>query len=197
MKGNTVIVALIFFIVTLTIASCSTGLVTDDIIPNNHKDSLYTEKNYCELYGGPCKKVPIMYRCNTIIYGKFLNGYTGDFDCGSDIYTKNGIRISPGNSEGMVWFNFGPIIADSVKITFQWVDNAWFSAGKNLSIFNFKNNNWKIIFKMNNKRREEHFTIKWIMLKSEYLDSNKMIKIAFYSSAFSIIHLNSVKLNYE
>ena len=174
---------------------CTSGIVTEDINNFDLQDTLYVEANYKDFIDGSCRKVPEMYRLNTIVYGQYNQGYSGDFDCWSDVYTKHGIRISPNNNEGIAWYDFGPVEKDAINVTIQWVDNAWFSTSKKLQIYNWVNKQWKTIKKWSGSDGEEHFDTFKIALNPEYIDSSKRIRIGLYSSGFAIIHLNSIKIN--
>jgi hypothetical protein len=174
----------------LAFNACGTGIITEDL----RSDSLYNESDYNVFKQGPCKKVPEMYRVNTIVYGQYAQGYSGDIDCWSDVYSKHGVRISPNNVEGRIWYDFGPIEKDTIKITFQWVDNAWLNASKKLQIYNWQKNKWHTMELWNGNNGEEHFTEKVIIFKKEY-NKDGCVRVALYSSSFAIIHLNSIKIN--
>lgn len=174
---------------------CSSGIVTDDINNFNFGDTLYNAVNYKEFVDGSCKKVPQMYHLNTIVYGQYNQGYSGDFDCWSDVYLKHGVRISPNNDEGRAWYDFGPVEKDTITVTIQWVDNAWFSASKKLEMYDWEKMKWKTIKKWSDNDGEEHFDTFKIKLNSEFLDASKKIRVGLFSSGFAIIHLNSIKLN--
>jgi hypothetical protein len=170
---------------------CGSGIITEDLV----SDSLYNEADYVNFKQGPCKIVPIMFKPNVIIYGQFLTGYSGDFDCWSDVYEKHGIRISPNSYEGRAWFDFGPTEKDTIKVTIQWVDNAWLSFTKKLQIYNWKQNKWITLKTWKGNAGEEYITTVEVLLNLETKDKNKKIRIAIYSSGFAIIHLNSIKIN--
>jgi hypothetical protein len=185
----------IILLIILPLSQCKVYNYQQDVaIPNKASDYvIYTnnDSTYFDKMDGVCVKVPSKYRINSIIYGRFANGSDGSISCNSDIYVKNGIRISPDNKQGRVWFNIGLIKpeTDSIKLIIAWVDNGWLSARKAIQVFNFKNKSWINIYTWSgNKREEQTTTIKISVQQYLFFDDN-CIRIGIFSSSFAVIHL--------
>lgn len=126
------------------------------------------------------------------IYGQQINGCEGDFSSYSDVFIEHGIRISPGNKDGLVYYDFGPVNRDSVYITFQWTDNGWVSGLKTLEIFNWQSKTWEIIASWKGNDKKTYINTYGIKIKHEYLGFSKQIRIGLFASKFAIIHLDNI-----
>jgi hypothetical protein len=128
----------------------------------------------------------------TSVYGQQISGSNGDYSSFSSVYQGHGIRISPGNKAGRVYYDFGSIIHDSVTVTFQWIDNGWFSSLKTIEIFNWKTKMWERIVSWKGNDKIEHTNTYKIKIQQENLGLNKQIRIGIFASKYAVIHLDNI-----
>lgn len=141
---------------------------------------------------GPCEEVPAMFPLGTVLAGKEAIGYEGDFSCYSDVYTDHGVRISPWGGEGRAYYDFGPAAQGSVSVTFEWVDNAWFSDIKALEVYNWTAKSWERIASWNGNDGKVHTSTYSINVDSARKGPLGQIRIALYGGPSSVIHLNTI-----
>jgi hypothetical protein len=144
---------------------------------------------------GACDDVQNLYPLGATLTGHQARGFTGDFSCYSDIYNVNGVRISPGSGEGRAYFDYGPVNQASASVTFQWVDNAWWSDTKAVEVFNWKTNLWDRISSWTSNDGLEHISTYGIPIDTDRKGPLGQIRVAIYAGPGAVIHLNSLILN--
>jgi len=147
------------------------------------------------LVPGPCADVWDLYPLGTTLIGHQARGYTGDFSCWSDVYTQDGVRISPGGGDGRAYFDYGPVSGGSVSVTFQWVDNAWWSDIKAIEVYNWKTKVWERIATWDGNDGIEHFSTYGIPVNSDRTGPRGQVRVAIFAGSGSVIHLNSITVN--
>jgi len=157
-----------------------------------YRDVKYNNPEVNDSLLGPCKKVPPYYKLDEIIFGQGAQGAEGNYSCYSDIFTTNGIRISPFLNGGRVFFDFGEINKDSVNIILKYSDNAWFNGEKDLEIYNWITNKWQDIYTWFGNDGIEHTIEIGIKLNDDFFYNKKKIRIGIYSSWVAVIHLKSI-----
>lgn len=170
-------------------------IVAKDNIDETSSD-LWSFKTFQNsVIAGPCKEVPFMYSLGTTVYGQESQGYNGDFSCYSDVYTEHGVRISPWYGDGRVYFDYGPVSGGSVSVTFQWVDNAWWSDWKQLQVFNWTTQLWETIAQWSGNDGLEHFNSHAIDINADRIGPAGQIRVGIWAGSSAVIHLNSLSVN--
>lgn len=147
------------------------------------------------LVPGPCETVWDLYPPGTTLTGRQARGYTGDFDCWSDIYTEHGVRISPWFGDGRAYYDYGPVNQGSVAVSFQWVDNAWWSDVKAVEVYNWKTDSWDRIASWSGNDGLEHSDSYGFSVTSETKGPRGQVRVAIFAASSSVIHLNSITVN--
>jgi hypothetical protein len=163
---------------------------------NKDKKTKKTDTTNTQMTKGACMNVPAIHSLDYTFTGKQANGSWGDFSCTSDVYTKDGVRISPGGGEGRIWYDFGTIDQNKIKVILQWVDNGWASDSKELQVFNWITNTWESKEKWSGNDGKEHIDTFEIEVSKEYLDKDRKIRIGIFANPSAVIHLNSIKAIY-
>lgn len=155
-----------------------------------------TPKDYANLQvTGACQQVQNSSSLGTTLYGNQARGALGDFSCYSDVYTEHGVRISPWGGAGRAWFDYGPVTAVSVTVTFQWVDNAWFDDEKAVEVYNWTAGSWERIAMWRGNDGQEHTSSYSISLGPARIGPQQQVRIALYGAPSSVIHLSTLNVH--
>ena len=151
--------------------------------------------NINSYYQGACQVVPAIYPIGTTVNGNQAQGYEGNFSCWSDVYTEHGVRVSPGGGAGRVYFDYGPVENGSVDVTFQWVDNAWWSDLKALEVYNWSAGNWEQVATWEGCDGQEHVDTYSIPVNAARIGPSEQVRISLWGGASSVIHLSTITVN--
>jgi hypothetical protein len=187
---NGIIVVTLVFI----LSSCSRDFGCNKNTKIKEKESV--DAPDAQMVRGSCMNIPVILPLDYTATGKQANGSWGDFSCTSDVYTKDGVRVSPGGGAGRVWYDFGAIDQNKIEIILQWVDNGWVSDSKELQIFNWITNAWESKAKWSGNDGKELIDNFEIEVSRENLDKDRKIRIGVFANPNAVIHLNSIKVTY-
>ena len=132
-----------------------------------------------------------------VVSGEDFAGYEGNFAENSDMYPEEGVRVSPGQGTGRVWYDFNASNISDLEVQFTWVDNSWYSdqLAKKVQIYNWGKDKFETIYTWYGNDRKEHTTTLKIPSKPEYIKEHKgTIRIGFWGDVNSVIHLKTVEL---
>ncbi len=142
-----------------------------------------------------CKnETPSYHPMGAFATGQQNQGAEGDFSCYSDVFTQNGVRISPGGGPGRAYYDFGPVTKNSITVTYEWNDNAWIDDKKSLDVYNWKTKKWEAIKSWGGKDGKNHIDTYEIELNSVHKGPNKQIRVSLFGAPMSCIHLNKIKV---
>lgn len=147
------------------------------------------------MIDGPFTQVYSVYPLGFTLTGHQVRGCEGDFSCWSDVYTENGVRISPGFGSGRAYFDYGPVTEGSVTVTFQWVDNAWWSDWKAVEVYNWTTKAWEQVAKWEGCDGQEHISTYSVPVDFNRIGASKQVRIAIWGGSSSVIQLNSITVN--
>ena len=153
----------------------------------------YDERNFSPYtVQGPCQDVQSQSPLGTTLYGQQAIGCEGDLDCWSDVFTAHGIRISPGGCDGRAYYDYGPVTQESVTVTFEWVDNAWFSDTKALDVMNWDTGKWEQIASWSGNDGKDHISSYNVPINNARIGPSGQVRVALFGASSSVIHLNTI-----
>ncbi|MCX6601102.1 MAG: hypothetical protein NT025_06025 [bacterium] len=125
--------------------------------------------------------------------GDQFDGCTGDVSAYSDVYREHGIRVSPGNSPGTVWYDFDTRGSSPRTVEFTWTDNAWVDGAKAALMYNWESSSFDTVYTWHGKDGKEHVTNVDID-ESTYIGNDGLFRVGFYGAPMSVIHLRRIRL---
>jgi hypothetical protein len=103
------------------------------------------------------------------------------------------VRISPGNAQGTAYYDFGPISKTNASLELEWADNGWIEGDKGIFLYNWTSNQWQRIDALKRTNTNFEKTVLQFSIPSGCLNKEKVIRVGVWSSAYSVIHLKSIK----
>lgn len=145
---------------------------------------------------GACAQVPPFLPMGQTATGVQAQGADHNFSCDDGAYPGEAIRLGGWPDEGRAWFHFAAgSPGEALAVTFDWMDDGAAADWKELDVYDWQTGSWTTAHAWNDRDFAEHVTTLPVCLEPSNIGFLGMVRLGFWASADSNLHLRSVKVS--